>query len=267
MSALDLIETAARLGVQVVQFCENLSLVNLPEPQLESVHQRARELGLEVELGTRGLEPEHLRAHLRLVQRFGGRFLRVVIDRPGDEPSAEEAVARLNLILPEFEAAGVRVALENHDRFRSTTLARMVEQLGRHRVGICLDTVNSFGAMEGPEVVVENLGEFTLCLHVKDFTIRRVSHQMGFVVEGCPAGRGRLNVPWLLEALTKSPHPFNAVLENWVVPDNSVEETIRRERAWTEKGLRYLRGLIRERDPSVDGPAGRGNRLRCEKSL
>jgi hypothetical protein len=25
---------------------------------------------------------------------------------------------------------------------------------------------------------------------------------MGFVVEGCPAGRGRLNVPWLLDTLT-----------------------------------------------------------------
>jgi len=120
----------------------------------------------------------------------------------------------------------------------------VVGQLGRERVGICLDTVNSFGALEGPEVVVQNLGPLTLCLHVKDFTIRRVSHQMGFVVEGCAAGRGRLNVPWLLEALKPCPHPGNAILETWVTPGDSLDETIRRERAWAEEGVRYLRGLI-----------------------
>jgi sugar phosphate isomerase/epimerase len=246
MSAFDLLGEAARLGVRVVQFCDNLPLVKLPGPELEAFHQRVRELGLEVELGTRGLAPENLRAHLRLAQRFGCGFLRLVIDSPGDEPAAEKAVERLQAILPEFEAAGVRLAIENHDRFRSAALAGMVEQLGRDRAGICLDTVNSFGALEGPEVVVQNLGQFTLCLHVKDFTIRRAGHQMGYVVEGCAAGRGRLDVPWLLQALKPCPHPFNAILETWVTPGDSLDETIRRERAWAEEGVRYLRGLIRD---------------------
>jgi sugar phosphate isomerase/epimerase len=246
LSALDLLEAAAQLGVRVVQFCDNLPLSKLPEPELESFHQRARERGLELELGTRGLAPENLRAHVRLARRFGCQFLRVVIDSPGDEPSAEEAVARLKAMLPEFEAAGVRLAIENHDRFRSATLAWMVEELGRERVGICLDTVNSFGALEGPDVVVRNLGQYTLCLHVKDFTIRRAGHQMGFVVEGCAAGQGRLDVPWLLAALVGCPHPFNAILETWVTPGEDLEETLRRERAWAEAGVRYLRGMIHE---------------------
>ena len=244
MSAFDLLNEAARLGVRVAQFCDNLPLVKLPASELEAFHQRVKKLGLEVELGTRGLAPENLRAHLRLAQRFGCSFVRLVIDSPGDEPAADETVARLKPLLPEFEAAGVRLAIENHDRFRSATLAWMIGQLGRDRVGICLDTVNSFGALEGPEVVVQNLGEFTLCLHVKDFTIRRVSHQMGFVVEGCAAGRGRLNVAWLLEALKTCPHPFNAILETWVTPGDSLDETIRRERAWAAEGVRHLRGLI-----------------------
>ena len=38
-------------------------------------------------------------------------------------------------------------------------------------------------------------------LHVKEFTIHRVDHQLGFVIEGCPAGQGRLDVPWLLREL------------------------------------------------------------------
>ncbi len=246
MRPSDLVDAASRLGVRTVQFCDNLPLLRLSEPQLTALHKRVLELGLEVELGARGLAQDNLRAHLRLAQRFGCRFLRLVIDTPGDEPSAEEAVARLKLILPEFDAAGVLLAIENHDRFRSALLAWMVEQLGRERVGICLDTVNSFGALEGPEVVVQNLGALTLCLHVKDFTIRRMSHQMGFVVEGCPAGQGRLNVPWLLGALKTCPRPFNAILETWVTPGDSLHETIARESAWADEGVRYLRGLIRD---------------------
>ncbi len=73
-----------------------------------------------------------------------------------------------------------------------------------------------------------------------------MSHQMGFVVEGCPAGQGRLNVPWLPGALKTCPSPFNAILETWVTPGDSLHETIARESAWADEGVRYLRGLIRD---------------------
>ncbi|MHB8521066.1 MAG: sugar phosphate isomerase/epimerase family protein [Limisphaerales bacterium] len=246
MSAMDLLTEATRLGVRVVQCGDNLPLTQLPARELEAFETKARARELKIELGTRGLDRDNLRANLKLAQRLGASFLRLVIDRPGDEPSPEETVARLRPLLPECERLGVRLAIENHDRFPSATLARMIEDLGRDRVGICLDTVNSFGALEGPEVVVERLGEFTLCLHVKDFVVRRVSHQMGFVIEGCAAGQGRLDVPWLLKTLEKGAPRFNAILETWVPPGDSIEETLARERAWTEQGVRYLRGLIKD---------------------
>ena len=244
LSAWDLLETAVRLRVSLVQFCDNLPLVQLPKRELDSLARRVRDLGLEIELGTRGLSSGNLRANLQLAQRFGCNFLRLVIDSAGDEPSPEETVARLKPVLGEFETAGVRLAIENHDGFPSATLARIIQQLGPQRAGICLDTVNSFGALEGPESVVQNLAPYTLCLHVKDFTIRRPPHQMGFVVEGCPAGQGRLDLPWLLGALKVSTHPFNAILESWVTPGESLEETIARESAWADEGVRYLRRFI-----------------------
>ena len=104
---------------------------------------------LAIELGTRGLAPQNLRANLRLAVRLGSPFLRLVLDSHGDEPGAEEAVSRLKPFMPEFADAGVKLALENHDRFPVRTLAWMVEQLGADQTGICLDTVNSFGALEG----------------------------------------------------------------------------------------------------------------------
>ena len=244
MTAFDLLEEAARLDVRLVQICDNLPLTQLTTQELDRFTAQAREMKIQVEVGTLGLDPQDLRAHLQFARRFDCPFVRVVVDAKDDEPTPEQVVARLRPLLPEFAAAGVRIALENHDRFPSRTLAQMVEQLGTKHAGICLDTVNSFGALEGPEVVVEHLGEFTLCLHVKDFTIRRVSHRMGFVLEGCAAGQGRLDLPWLLGKLAAASQPFNAVLETWVTPGDALDETIRRERAWTEAGVRYLRTLI-----------------------
>ncbi|MHC1765041.1 MAG: sugar phosphate isomerase/epimerase family protein [Verrucomicrobiia bacterium] len=243
-TAFDLLVEAERLGVRLVQFCDNLPLAGLSEPDLAEFERRARSASIQIELGTRGLAPEHLRAHLRLCERLGSPILRLVIDSPGDEPSAKEAVARLNPLLSDFASSGVLLAIENHDRFSSATLAWMIRQLGVERAGICLDTVNSFGALEGPEAVVKNLGQFTACLHVKDFTIRRVPSNMGFTIEGCAAGQGRLDVPWLLRELKASPHPFNAILETWVTPGNPWIETLARERAWGEQGVRYLRTLL-----------------------
>ena len=244
LSAWDLLDEAARLGVGVVQICDNLPFLKLTESQVDAFAEKSADLGLSIEWGTRGLDPEILRRNLELCRRFACPFLRLVIDDEGDQPSAEETVRRLEKLLPEFEAAGVMIAIENHDRFAAVTLASMVERLGPHRVGITVDTGNSFAALEPPETVVEALAPYTACLHVKDFTVERPSHQLGFLVQGCAAGSGRLNVPWLLEALRVSPHPFNAILETWVTPSGSLAETMARERRWADEGVAYLRSLI-----------------------
>lgn len=244
MTAFDLLNEAARLGVGLVQICDNLPLTSFSPNEIERLEQCARDLNIQIELGTVGLDPENLGAYLQLARRFKCPFVRLVVDSPGDEPAPEEIVSRLRPVVAEFSAANVRLGIENHDRLRSRALAWIVEQLGPANVGICLDTVNSFGALEGPEVVVQTLAPFTLCLHAKDFTIRRVSHRMGFVLEGCPAGQGQLDIPWLLSQLAISPHPFNVILETWVTPGNTLDETIARERAWTGTGAKNLRKLI-----------------------
>lgn len=112
------------------------------------------------------------------------------------------------------------------------------------KLGICLDTVNSFGALEGPDVVVRTLGPWTVNLHIKDFGVTRASHQMGFAIEGRPAGQGQLDVPWLLNTLRSLDRDVNAILELWTPPDPTLSETIAREGAWAAESVAYLRGLI-----------------------
>ncbi len=244
MTALGLLEEARRLDVQLIQICDNLPFAQLPDADLDAFETALRQSQVALELGARGLDEINLRRHLDLALRFRSPFLRLVIDSPGDEPSPQEAVRRLQAILPAFHRAGVKIAIENHDRFPSAVLASMIRELGAGRAGICLDTVNSFGAAEGPDLVLSHLAPFALCLHIKDFTIRRPDHQLGFLVEGCAAGSGMLDIPGLLRQASASPHPWNVILETWVTPSETLEETIAREQAWAEEGVRFLRTLI-----------------------
>ncbi len=241
LTALDLVQEARRLGVGLVQIADNLPLGRMSPRELDALHTAARAAEVDLEVGTRGIFIEDLHRHLALARRFGSPIVRLVVDLGSDEPTPREVVDRLLPFRKEFVSANVRIALENHDRFSSRTLVRIVEELGTDFAGICLDTVNSFGALEGPEAVVGVLGPYTLCLHVKDFTIRRPAHQMGFLIEGCAAGRGRLNIPWLLDTLSDvARQPYSVILETWVPPAEDLPATITRERAWTEEGVAYL---------------------------
>jgi 3-oxoisoapionate decarboxylase len=111
-------------------------------------------------------------------------------------------------------------------------------------VGICLDSVNSLGAGEGLHEVVDRLAPFTINLHLKDYLIRRVWHKMGFVVEGVPAGDGMLNIPWLKGEIERHGRCTSAILELWTPPEQELTATIAKEKAWVEKSIAFLQGLI-----------------------
>jgi sugar phosphate isomerase/epimerase len=69
---------------------------------------------------------------------------------------------------------------------------------------------------------------------------------MGFAIEGTPAGRGRLDVPWLLRTLKEAGRDPNAILELWTPPEPTVEKTVAREDAWAAESIAYLRTLIKD---------------------
>jgi 3-oxoisoapionate decarboxylase len=244
MSAAALVERAAGLRVRVVQIADNLPLDRLSGAELDELLASARERGVQIEVGTRGIGEAHLCRYLELCTHFGSPILRVVVDAGSDRPSPEEVAVRLRPLLPRFEAAGVCLAVENHDRFLVAALADIVRRLDSPAVGICLDTVNSFGSLEGPRVVVETLGPMTVNLHVKDFRIRRVESQMGFRIDGCPAGEGQLDTPWLLAELRRHGRDPNAILELWTPPEPALAATIEKESVWAEASIAYLRRLI-----------------------
>ena len=244
MTAVSLVERARDLGLGLVQLCDNLQLEKLSEQELRKLKEKSEDLGIKIEIGARGIEPEYLLGQLELAVRFNSSILRVVVDSTGHHPSPEEVVQLLGAMVGKFEKAGVVIAIENHDRFTAPVFAQMIEEIGSSHVGICLDTVNSFGALEGPALVADALSRYVVNLHIKDFDIRRADYSLGFVIEGTPAGQGRLDIPRLLEKLDRTGRDFNAILELWTPPEDDIQATIAKEEAWATQSIEYLRQII-----------------------
>ena len=81
-------------------------------------------------------------------------------------------------------------------------------------------------------------------LHLKDARIQRLSHNMGFRVEGTPAGQGMLDIPGIIEGVRRLERPCDAILELWPPPEEDIAGTVEKEQVWVRESVRYLRGLV-----------------------
>lgn len=245
MTALGLLNKAQELGVKVVQYGPNLPLDRLPEYEMQEILNKAKEWEIELEVGTRGLEADHLRRSIALTQKMGATLLRTVPEGFAGKPLLLTDLANyLQGVLPELSATGVRLALEN-GRIPAQRLSEVLDSLENPSlVGVTLDTANSLAIPEGWEYVTRILARHTMCLHIKDFVVQRAWHMMGFTVEGRPAGKGQLNIPWLLYTLQAARVSPNAILELWPPQQKTMEETVAMEQAWAAESVAYLRRYI-----------------------
>lgn len=234
-----LLDRCHEQGLKLLQIGDNLPLHTFDSGRLARFADRARQEGVQLEVGARRLTVAHITTYAELARRIGARLIRLVIDDADYHPTTETVHAVLRESNPVLD--GLVLGLENHDRFPARTLRQLIESTGSDRFGICLDTANSFGAAEDVETVVRELAPVTVNLHIKDFAITRVSYLMGFTVEGRPAGGGMLNLPHVLQQLTAFKRCETAVLEQWPPPEPRLEDSIAKEAAWAAQGVRYLR--------------------------
>ena len=243
MDCFDLLSKASELGVHVVQYGPNLPLDVLSEQELDRLVKQAQDCGIEIEVGTRGLETEHLRLQIRLAKKVGASLLRTVPELAGSTPTVSQIHDCLAAIVPDLEGSRIRLALEN-GKVPAEVLAGVLENLAPERIGVTLDTVNSLAIPEGTREVVKQLAKHTFCFHVKDFVVRRVWHMMGFNVEGCPADQGQMDLPWILAELRAAGADPNAILELWPPEQTHLQQTIALEHAWAKESISNLRRYI-----------------------
>lgn len=244
MTVFQLIEKAAEFGISVVQVADNLPLDKFSETELLKIRNFAGDLKIQIEVGSRMMTPENLERYIEIAAFFESPIVRFVIDGPGFEPDLDEVHSIIRNAIPKLEKRKIILAIENHDRFKASEFAEMVEKAGSPFIGICLDSVNSMGAGEGLETVIDKLAPLTVNLHVKEFSVKRVFHKMGFVIEGCPLGEGMLPVAGMIQKV--STRCQSAILEQWTPPEDSIEKTIEKEARWAELSVKVLKQNLSE---------------------
>lgn len=240
LAITEILEKVRDHGVSVLQLADKPHLHLMEDEALELIARKAEKYGIILEVGTRGLEPSHLMRYLEIAGILKSSILRTITHRIDDE-----AESFIREVLPEYENGGVAIALENHDEHSSSELAAFLDRIGSSSVGACLDTVNSFAALESPETVVRNLAPYTLNLHVKDFEVVRFGSELGFSIVGRPAGEGRLNIEWTMDYLREKRRDPNVVLELWTPYTETLEKTIALEDEWAKKSVGYLKSIVK----------------------
>ena len=240
LTAMDLIDRAHTYGLDIAQIADNLPVHELSSTDLATLRDHATETGIAIELGTVGFEREHLQRYLSLAMFLGARIVRTLIRTPDGKPDLTYAERCIRSVGDEFCSAGVVLAIENYEQLSCSELASLVERIDNPSVRICLDTVNSLGALETPRQVVAMLGPYVQNLHIKDFTIRRLASKMGYEVIGCPAGEGKLEIDWILCDLHRQGRNPSVILEQWTPWAGSIESTIAMEEAWAARSVRFL---------------------------
>jgi sugar phosphate isomerase/epimerase len=242
-------DAASHDGVDLFQICDHLPLDTASDDRLASIRALADELGLTLEVGTRGTAPEHLARYLHIAGQLGATLVRSMWSSGDDVPSAVETERRLRAALPAYEAAGVVLALETYEVVPTADLVAVVARIGSRNLGICLDPANTVANLEHPSDVVEACLPYVVNWHVKDADFTRSPGWVGFQYTGVPIGTGRIDHAAIRAAIAPDVRGINRVIEFWLPWQDATvgatgdprETTTRIEAAWTTHTIEYTR--------------------------
>jgi sugar phosphate isomerase/epimerase len=236
-----MLESTIAQGATVFQICDFAPVESATAVELAALRARAAEAGVTLELGTRGIRPEHLDRYLALASALDVTLLRSMLNTADHRPSLDEAHDLLTDVLPRFAAAGVTLALETYEQVSTEALAGLVERVAHPNLGICLDPANSVAALENPREVIDRTADLVVNLHVKDFAFTRSPGWVGFLLAGAPLGEGLLDLDHLFDRIRPAERGISQVIEHWLPWQHDEATTLAQERAWTTHNLSYLR--------------------------
>jgi sugar phosphate isomerase/epimerase len=241
LDAFDMLRRTAELGVELFQFCDYAPIEDLSRDDVVRLSDLARELGITLELGTKGVTPAHLEKYLDLAAALDASVVRSMLYSPTTRPTLVEADSQLRQVLGAYGDAGVDLALETYEQVSSTDLVSLVETVAHDRLGICLDPANSVASLENPRDVISRTAPYVKNIHVKDFAFTRRGGWVGFTLEGAPLGTGLLDYDYLLDTVRPNERGINQVIEHWLPLHDTIDETVQLENDWNDHNLAYLR--------------------------
>ena len=239
--APQLLDYAAKLRLDALLLSDLDVFERRDDASLRDVGRRARDLGLELHVGTLSICPTsvmfdarhgtaeaQLRETIRVASLVGSPVARCVLGKVDDRRShggiaarIAETVKVLRRVRPFALDRGIKVAVENHaGDMQSHELVALIEEAGRDFVGATLDTGNATWALEHPLTVLENLAPFALTTGIRDSALWETEE--GATLQWAAMGEGAVDwkpffnrfatlcpeVPVILETISGRPIPI-----------------------------------------------------------
>ena len=202
-----------------------MSLRNRTAEECRALRQQAEKVGAYIEgmasPPKNKADVERFEGELRTAKECGVSVLRTVLSsgrryevyKSGDEYRAFKARAWENLqrAQPIVARHRLKLAVENHKDYRADELVEVIRKLGSEHVGVCLDTGNNIALLEDPWQVIDTLAPVTMTVHLKDMAVEESSE--GFLLAEVPLGAGFLDVPRIIERVSRANHQARFNLE------------------------------------------------------
>jgi sugar phosphate isomerase/epimerase len=208
------LDYCARLGANLVHFSELQYLGGLDEANLLAVRERARKLGVAIEVGTRtccptsksfdpklGTGEEQMLRAIKAAHLTGSPIVRTFMGTSADRDPADGGIARhmeamahlLKGLRSRITDLNLKIAIENHSGdMQARELKSLVEMAGKDFVGVCLDAGNPLWALEDPHLTLETLYPYVLTTHCRDTAVWRVPE--GAAVAWVRMGDGNVGI-------------------------------------------------------------------------
>jgi sugar phosphate isomerase/epimerase len=222
-SAFELLDYAARLGLDNVQFSERGTLQSLDRAYLLELKSLAGRLGLTIEVGMLSFDryssffraeygsgEQQLTDLLHAASVVGSPIVRCLLGGQAERLSAlpfqkhvEEVFRVLREVAPVARDLNVKIAVENHGGvdFLARELRSLVEAAGSDYVGACLDTGNPAYGGEDPVLSTEVLAPCVAATQVRDTRVWRVAD--GAMAQWVPLGQGNVDMLRIRDVLSE----------------------------------------------------------------
>ncbi len=261
MSTFQLFDEAVRLGLDGLHLDDGV-LETLDRSYLNDVKAAAKEHGLYLEynfsmdMGGIGVGIQHdLDEAIATAENLGADIVKVSMDLKRPRPVSasrfhpqvmaqmKSFASQLKASAPKAEAAGIRIAVENHCDSFSDEILWLLDLVDSPVVGACIDTVNALMVMEDPMQAIENLAPRAFTNHFRDDRIE--FQRYGFKLTGAAVGEGDIDMKRAYEIIktTSAMRRINIETE-MEIPLDDMQQALRMENETIERSIRYCRDVL-----------------------
>ncbi len=200
----------------------------LQQRHLEFVALSSGELNIDPAVESQQMDMHVTNA--KFVKAVGGLYLQVLDElKPYPRKVVPEECVRLGKLLTELgkrvSDAGVKLGYHNHMNTISEhpeNLQRVMDASDPRYVGLELDTAHYVAGGGDPAQAIVHYGDRLLFLHLKDVVdIPLDTPGVKYPFKFVELGRGRVNLPAVMDALRKTKYSGWAIVELDKVPDKS----------------------------------------------